>query len=91
MIGCAQPTCIGSLGEGDEDSLFNTIQDGVQDGFLREGDRQRISSSVPNKPFAVSILSFFQSISCTHKKDTNGMTSCRLLSSHIHYSISWIG
>lgn len=57
VLGCAQPSCVASLEDKEEDSNFLVNADGQTDGFLREGDKEnkRNGDQYANKLIAVSV------------------------------------
>nr|pir hypothetical protein H02F09.1 - Caenorhabditis elegans [Caenorhabditis elegans] len=54
VLGCAQPTCMAEPQEDEEDSVFIANTAGQEDGFFREGDRQKKSYTQSYKPKAIN-------------------------------------
>ncbi|CAI2355672.1 unnamed protein product [Caenorhabditis sp. 36 PRJEB53466] len=71
VLGCAQPTCMAEPSEDYEDSTFIANSAGQEDGFFREGDRQRRSYSQSYKPKAECPGSF-SDFACTKKNQWVG-------------------
>ncbi|CAD6187308.1 unnamed protein product [Caenorhabditis auriculariae] len=71
VLGCAQPTCMAEAPEDVEDSSFIANAAGQEDGFFREGDRQRKPFFRTNKPKADCPGTFSES-ACTKKNQWVG-------------------
>lgn len=84
VLGCAQPTCMAEPLEDYEDSVFIANAAGQEDGFFREGDRQRKSYSQSFKPKAVSSPNFPRKMllanqdECKKWRLTNKFSHCLL-------------
>ncbi|UMM38938.1 hypothetical protein L5515_016197 [Caenorhabditis briggsae] len=71
VLGCAQPTCMSEPLEDNEDSIFIANAAGQEDGYFREGDRQRRSYSQSFKPKA-ECPGHFSEFACTKKNQWVG-------------------
>ncbi|CAL2052564.1 unnamed protein product [Caenorhabditis brenneri] len=71
VLGCAQPTCMAEPSEDYEDSTFIANAAGQEDGFFREGDRQRKSYTQSYKPKA-ECPGQFSDFACTKKNQWVG-------------------
>ncbi|CCD61773.1 WaRThog (hedgehog-like family) [Caenorhabditis elegans] len=71
VLGCAQPTCMAEPQEDEEDSVFIANTAGQEDGFFREGDRQKKSYTQSYKPKA-ECPGEFSDFACTKKNQWVG-------------------